>query len=78
MCESSCWQGALDIAILSTDGAVAEIAQGGTYRIVSSFVSSPLSYGVYVSAGTSNVYNADECKCLYFVSANLPPLIKPL
>ncbi|EKX41600.1 hypothetical protein GUITHDRAFT_54494, partial [Guillardia theta CCMP2712] len=42
--------GSLDIAILSTDGALAEITQGGLYRIIAPFVDSPLKYGVYVSA----------------------------
>eukprot|EP00960_Hanusia_phi_P040611 754563-Hanusia_phi.AAC.4 len=41
--------GSLDIAILSTDGALAEISQGGLYRIIAPFVDSPLKYGVYVA-----------------------------
>ena len=46
--------GELDLAVLSTDGAVAELARasgapaGAGFRIVSPFVMSPLTYGVYV------------------------------
>jgi predicted esterase len=48
--------GELDLAVLSTDGAVAELARadapgapGAGFRIVAPFVASPLTYGVYVA-----------------------------
>lgn len=40
----------LDIAMLLTEGAVADIIRGGNYRIVSLFVDSPLIWGVHVYA----------------------------
>lgn len=45
--------GGLDIAILLTEGAVAGIARGADYAIVSNYVTSPLIWGVHV-AGTSS------------------------
>ncbi len=44
-------KGVLDMAVLSTDGAVAEIAQGADFKIVAPFVATPLKYGVFVWAG---------------------------
>ena len=43
-------KGTLDMAVLSTDGAIAEIALGAQFKIVAPFVTSPLRYGVYVWA----------------------------
>jgi predicted esterase len=48
-------KGALDMAVLSTDGAVAEIAQGADFKIVAPFVSTPLKYGVFVWAGQREI-----------------------
>ena len=62
-------RGVLDVAVLSTDGAVADIAHGGTYRILSSFVTSPLRYGVYVSAEASDVTDACQLEgCAFAIS----------
>ena len=43
-------KGTLDMAVLSTDGAIAEIALGAEFKIVAPFVTSPLRYGVCVGA----------------------------
>ena len=48
-------KGALDMAVLSTDGAVAEIAQGADFKIVAPFVATPLKYGVFVWAGQREI-----------------------
>ncbi|MBP8822988.1 MAG: ABC transporter substrate-binding protein [Flavobacteriales bacterium] len=42
--------GELDMAVLVTEGAVRDILTGGPHRIVSSFVDSPLPWGVHVPA----------------------------
>jgi sulfonate transport system substrate-binding protein len=42
--------GALDLAMLLMEGAVAGIANGGTYRIVSLFTETPLIWGIHVPA----------------------------
>jgi len=43
----------LDMAVLVTEGAVRDILNGGPHRIVSTFVESPLPWGVHVPAGSS-------------------------
>lgn len=43
----------LDMAMLLTEGAVAGIAKGGRYRIVSLYTLSPLLWGVHVPAASS-------------------------
>lgn len=40
----------LDMAVLVTEGAVRDILNGGRHRIVSTFVDSPLPWGVHVPA----------------------------
>ena len=40
----------LDMAVLVTEGAVRDILNGGPHRIVSTFVESPLPWGVHVPA----------------------------
>lgn len=42
----------LDMAVLVTEGAVRDILNGGPHRIVSTFVKSPLPWGVHVPAGS--------------------------
>jgi sulfonate transport system substrate-binding protein len=44
--------GALDLAMLLTEGAVAGIANGATYRIVSLFTETPLIWGIHVPAAS--------------------------
>ena len=53
-------KGALDMAVLSTDGAVAEIAQGADFKIVAPFVTSPLRYGVFVFSGQRDVQSVED------------------
>jgi hypothetical protein len=53
-------KGTLDIAVLSTDGAIAEIAQGANFKIVSPFVTSPLRYGVYVWARQREIQTVED------------------
>ena len=43
----------LDMAVLVTEGAVRDILNGGPHRIVSTFVVSPLPWGVHVPANSS-------------------------
>lgn len=43
-------EGTLDMAVLVTEGAVRDILNGGPHRIVSTFVESPLPWGVHVPA----------------------------
>lgn len=43
-------EGTLDMAVLVTEGAVRDILSGGPHRIVSTFVESPLPWGVHVPA----------------------------
>src|SRR5690606_154661 len=42
----------LDVAMLLTEGAVAGIANGGTYRIVGRFTDTPLIWGIHVPAAS--------------------------
>jgi ABC-type nitrate/sulfonate/bicarbonate transport system substrate-binding protein len=46
-------EGALDMAVLVTEGAVRDILNGGPHRIVSTFVESPLPWGVHVPAASA-------------------------
>lgn len=58
----------LDIAMLLTEGAVADIIRGSNYRIVSLFVDSPLLWGIHVHA-ESSFQEIDDLKgCTYAVS----------
>lgn len=43
----------LDMAVLVTEGAVRDILNGGPHRIMSSFVDSPLPWGVHVPAASA-------------------------
>jgi sulfonate transport system substrate-binding protein len=43
----------LDIAMLLTEGAVADIIRGANYRILSLYVDSPLIWGIHVHADSS-------------------------
>lgn len=58
----------LDIAMLLTEGAVADIIRGSNYRIVSLYVDSPLFWGIHVHA-ESSFQEIDDLKgCTYAVS----------
>lgn len=41
-------EGSLDIALLLTEGAIADIINGGNYRIAGLYVNSPLIWGIHV------------------------------
>ncbi len=43
-------EGALDVALILTEGAVADIVKGNPSRIVGTYVSSPLTWGIHVHA----------------------------
>jgi ABC-type nitrate/sulfonate/bicarbonate transport system substrate-binding protein len=45
-------EGELDLALMLTEGAVAAIAKGGRFRVVSVYTSSPLVWGIHVSAAS--------------------------
>ncbi len=58
----------LDIAMLLTEGAIADIVRGSNYRIMSLFVDSPLIWGIHVHA-SSPIQEIDQLKgCTYAVS----------
>lgn len=44
--------GEADVALLLTEGAVAGAANGGGFRILAEYVSSPLLWGIHVAAGS--------------------------
>lgn len=45
--------GVLDLAVLLTEGAVAGIANGARYEVVSNYVESPLIWGIHVPPGAA-------------------------
>lgn len=51
----------IDMAVMVTEGAVRDILLGNPSRIVSSFVDSPLTWGVHVGAG-SGITTVDQLK----------------
>lgn len=51
----------LDMAMLLTEGAVADIIRGSNYRIISLFVDSPLIWGIHVHA-ESAIEEIDQTK----------------
>ncbi len=51
--------GELDMAVLVTEGAVRDILNGGPHRIVSTFVDSPLPWGVHVPASSALRHPSD-------------------
>lgn len=58
-------EGTLDMAVLVTEGAVRDILNGGPHRIVSTFVESPLPWGVHVPA-RSDVREPNQLKGVPF------------
>ena len=58
----------LDIAMLLTEGAVAGIAQGGRYGVVSLYTQSPLIWGIHVPAGSQLRRIADLEGATYAIS----------
>lgn len=51
--------GETDLAVLVTEGAVRDIANGGEERIIGTWVESPLTWGVHVP-GNSSVHSVDD------------------
>lgn len=51
--------GETDLAVLVTEGAVRDIANGGDERIIGTWVESPLTWGVHVP-GSSSVHSVDD------------------
>ena len=45
-------EGAVDVALLVTEGAVRYLLNGGKAKIISPYVDTPLTWGVHVGAGT--------------------------
>lgn len=45
-------EGRLDLAMLLTEGAVAGIANGGSFRILTRFTETPLTWGIHVPASS--------------------------
>lgn len=61
---------ALDMAVLVTEGAVRDILNGGSHRIVSTFVQSRLPWGVHVPA-SSALHHPRELKDVPFAISRL-------
>lgn len=61
-------EGELDMAVLVTEGAVRDILNGGDHRIVSTFVESPLPWGVHVPASSALRGGADLEHVPYAIS----------
>jgi sulfonate transport system substrate-binding protein len=61
---------ALDMAVLVTEGAVRDILNGGSHRIVSTFVQSRLPWGVHVPA-SSALHHPHELKGVPFAISRL-------
>ncbi|WKZ66075.1 MAG: ABC transporter substrate-binding protein [Flavobacteriales bacterium] len=62
--------GELDMAVLVTEGAVRDILNGGPHRIVSTFVESPLPWGVHVPA-SSALHHPSDLKGVPFAISRL-------
>lgn len=60
--------GELDMAVLVTEGAVCDILKGGPIRIVSTFVDTPLPWGVHVPAASDLYEPADLKNVPYAIS----------
>lgn len=60
----------LDMAVLVTEGAVRDILNGGPHRIVSTFVESPLPWGVHVPA-RSALHRPEDLKGVHFAISRL-------
>lgn len=58
----------LDVAMLLTEGAVAGIANGGGFKIVSLYTESPLLWGIHVPAASSLANVADVRGARYAIS----------
>lgn len=54
-------EGAIDVALLVTEGAVRYLLNGGAGKIIASYVDSPLTWGVHVGAAT-DVQQPEELK----------------
>ncbi len=52
----------LDIALLLTEGAVADIANGNPSRIVGTWVDSPLTWGIHCRAGRHDLPSLSEAR----------------
>jgi ABC-type nitrate/sulfonate/bicarbonate transport system substrate-binding protein len=63
-------EGQLDMAVLVTEGAVRDILNGGPHRIVSTFVESPLPWGVHVPA-KSALHHPSDLKDVPFAISRL-------
>ncbi len=62
--------GELDLAIMVTEGAVRDILQGSPSRIVSSFVDTPLTWGVHVGTA-AGITEAGQLKGVPFAISRL-------
>lgn len=60
--------GDVDLAMLLTEGAVAAVARGGQFRIVSVYTASPLIWGIHVPASSALYTVADLRDQVYAIS----------
>lgn len=63
-------EGEIDLAIMLTEGAVTDIVKGAANRIVSSYVQSPLTWGVHTSA-KGNVETTEKIKGVPFAISRI-------
>jgi len=56
----------IDVAILLSEGIVADIAKGSSNRIVGTYVRSPLTWGIHTSAKNTNIQSASDLKGLVY------------
>ncbi|HQV74245.1 MAG: ABC transporter substrate-binding protein [Flavobacteriales bacterium] len=61
-------EGAVDVAILVTEGAVRYLLNGGNAKIISPYVDTPLTWGVHVGAGTEVRTPKDLDRVRYAIS----------
>jgi ABC-type nitrate/sulfonate/bicarbonate transport system substrate-binding protein len=54
-------EGSIDVALLVTEGAVRYVLNGGAAKIISTYVDTPLTWGVHVGAG-SEVKSKEQLK----------------
>lgn len=69
MC-SALRDGSIDIAVLLTEGIIADIERGNPSKIVQTYVNSPLTWGVHVSS-KSNIHSKGDVKTKKFAISRL-------
>ncbi len=63
-------EGSIDIAVLLTEGIIADIERGNPSKIVQTYVNSPLTWGVHVAA-SSSIHSKEDVKRKKFAISRL-------